>query len=66
MAQERAERVLDQLRDAVGEEMILPVDLSKGVAGVLLTRAEDLKQRGVQLSSNADSIEKTFEKTLGR
>jgi hypothetical protein len=66
MAQERAERVLDRLRDAVGEEMILPVDLSKGVAGVLLTRAEDLKQRGVQLSSNADSIEKTFEKTLGR
>ena len=66
VAQERAERVLDQLREAVGEEMILPVDLSKGVAGALLARAEDLKQRGVQLSSNADSIEKTFEKTLGR
>ena len=27
LAQERAERVLDQLREAVGEEMILPVDL---------------------------------------
>jgi hypothetical protein len=66
VAQERAERVLDQLREAVGEEMILPVDLSKGVAGALLARAEDLKQRGVQLSNNADSIEKTFEKTLGR
>jgi hypothetical protein len=60
IAQERAERVLDQLREAVGEEMILPVDLSKGVAGVLLARAGDLKQRGVQLSSNADSIEKSL------
>ncbi len=46
--------------------MILPVDLSKGVAGALLARADDLKQRGVRLSSNADSIEKTFEKVLGR
>jgi len=60
VAQERAERVLDQLRDAVGEEMILPVDLSKGVAGALLARAEELKQRGVQLSSNADSLEKSL------
>ena len=60
VAQERAERVLDQLREAVGEEMILPVDLSKGVAGALLARAENLKQRGLQLSSNADSIEKSL------
>ena len=60
VAQERAERVLDQLREAVGEEMILPVDLSKGVAGALLERAEDLRQRGVQLSSSADSIEKSL------
>jgi hypothetical protein len=60
VAQERAERVLDQLREAVGQEMILPVDLSKGVAGALLARAEDLKQRGLQLSSNADSIEKSL------
>ncbi|MEO8052797.1 MAG: hypothetical protein ABI833_20495 [Acidobacteriota bacterium] len=60
VAQERAERVLDQLREAVGEEMILPVDLSKGVAGALLARADELKQRGMQLSSNADSIEKSL------
>ena len=33
IAQERAERVLDQMREAVGEEMVLPVDLSKGVSG---------------------------------
>ena len=59
-AQERAERVLDQMREAVGEEMILPVDLSKGVAGALLERADDLRQRGVQLSSNADKIEKSL------
>ncbi len=61
VAQERAERVLDQLREAVGEEMILPVDLSKGVSGALLARANELKQRGMQLSSNADSIEKSLE-----
>jgi hypothetical protein len=60
VAQERAERVLDQLREAVGEEMILPVDLSKGVAGALLERAEELRQRGVRLSSDADSIEKSL------
>jgi len=60
VAQERAERVLDQLREAVGEEMILPVDLSKGVSGALLARAEELKQRAVQLSTNADSIEKSL------
>jgi len=60
VAQERAERVLDQLREAVGEEMILPVDLSKGVAGALLERAEELRQRGVRLSRDADSIEKSL------
>ena len=56
-AQERAERVLEQLREAVGEEMILPVDFTKGVAGALLERAEDLRRQGLQLSNNADSIE---------
>ena len=60
IAQERAERVLDQLREAVGEEMILPVDLSKGVSGALLARAEELKQRALQLSSNADAMEKSL------
>ncbi len=58
IAQERAERVLDQMREAVGEEMVLPVDLSQGVSGALLTRAAELKYRAVQLSENADSIEK--------
>jgi hypothetical protein len=60
LAQERAERVLDQLREAVGQEMVLPVDLSKGVSGVLLARAAELKQRALQLSQNADSIEKSL------
>ena len=58
IAQERAERVLDQMREAVGEEMVLPVDLSKGVSGALLARAAELKSRAVQLSANADAIEK--------
>lgn len=60
IAQERAERVLDQLREAVGEEMVLPVDLSKGVSGALLAQAAELQRRAVRLSANADSIEKTL------
>ena len=58
IAQERAERVLGQMREAVGEEMVLPVDLTKGVSGALLARAAGLKLRAVQLSANADAIEK--------
>lgn len=60
IAQERAERVLEQLREAVGEEMVLPVDLSKGVSGALLAQATELKTRAVQLSANADAIEKSL------
>ena len=60
IAQERAERVLDQLRDAISEEMILPVDLSKGVSGSLLAQAAELKNRAVQLSGNADLIVKSL------
>jgi len=60
IAQERAERVLDQLREAVGEEVVLPVDLSKGVSGALLAQAAGLKSRALQLSANADSIEKSL------
>ena len=43
IAQERAEKVLEQLRGAVSEEMVLPVDMSKGVAGALLARAAGLE-----------------------
>jgi len=60
IAQERAERVLEQLREAVGEEMVLPVDLSKGVSGALLAQAAEHKHRALQLSANADSIEKSL------
>jgi len=60
IAQERAERVLDQLREAVGEEVVLPVDLSKGVSGALLAQAADLKARAIQLSENAQAIEKSL------
>jgi hypothetical protein len=60
IAQERAERVLHQLREAVGEEVVLPVDLSKGVSGALLAQAAELKSRALQLSGNADSIEKSL------
>ena len=60
MAQERAEKLLEQLRDAVSEEVVLPVDLSKGVAGALLGQAAEFKRRAVQLSENADAIERTI------
>jgi hypothetical protein len=60
IAQERAERLLGQLRDAVSEEIVLPVDMSKGVAGALLAHASALKKLAVQQSENADRIEKSY------
>ena len=60
IAQERAEKVLEQLRGAVSEEMVLPVDMSKGVAGALLARAAGLKRLAVQVSDNADRIERAY------
>jgi hypothetical protein len=60
IAQERAEKVLDQLREAVSEEIVLPVDMSKGVAGALLAHAAGLKKLAVQQSENAERIEKSY------
>jgi hypothetical protein len=60
IAHERAEKVLEQLRDAVTEEMILPVDMSKGVAGALLAHAAGLKRRAIQISESADQIERSY------
>jgi hypothetical protein len=60
IAQERAEKVLGHLRDAVTEEMVLPIDLSKGVAGALLAHAAGLKRIAVQVSENADALEKSY------
>jgi hypothetical protein len=60
LAQERAEKLLVQMRDAVTEEMVLPVDLSKGVVGALLSRAEGLKRRAVQISESADEAERKY------
>ena len=59
-AQERAEKILDQVRDAVTEEMVLPIDLSKGVSGALVARAAALKKIAVQISANADEIERAY------
>ena len=64
IAQERAEKVLGQLRDAVTEEMVLPVDMSKGVAGALLAHAAGLKRRALQISENADRLERSFSDRL--
>lgn len=60
-AQERAQKVLEQLRGAVSEEMVLPVDMSKGVAGALLARASGLKRLAVQVSENADRLERLYQ-----
>ncbi len=58
IAQERAEKVLEQLRDAVSEEVVLPVDLSKGVSGALLAYAAEFRNRAVQAAGTADELEK--------
>jgi hypothetical protein len=60
VAQERAEKVLGQMREAVSEEIVLPVDMSKGVAGALLARAGELKRLAVQQAENADRLEKLY------
>jgi hypothetical protein len=60
IAQERAEKVLEQLRGAVTEEVVLPIDMSKGVAGALLSQARTLKACSIQLSENADQIERSY------
>jgi hypothetical protein len=61
IAQERAEKVLGQIRAAVSEEMVLPVDLSKGVAGALLARAAALKSRAVRISKQADELGRAYQ-----
>jgi len=62
-AQQRAERVLTQLRDAVSDEIVLPVDLSKGVAGALMNHAAELKRLAREAAENAERIEKTYMET---
>jgi hypothetical protein len=65
IAQERAEKVLGAIRDAVTEEMVLPVDLSKGVAGALVAHGARLKKRALEISENADRMERTYQERQG-
>lgn len=60
VARERAEKLLEQLRDAVSEEVVLPVDMSKGVSGALLSQAAEYRRRAVTVSENADRLEQTY------
>ena len=60
VAQQRAEKVLGQIRAAVSDEMVLPIDMSKGVAGALLAQAQSLKTRAIQVSENADGLERKY------
>jgi len=62
-AQQRAERVLGQLRDAVSDEIVLPVDMSKGVAGALMNNAAELQRLAREAAENAARIEKTYVET---
>jgi hypothetical protein len=59
-AQQRAEKLLGHLREAVSEEVVLPIDLSKGVAGAMLTHAGELKRLAREASENADRIESSY------
>ena len=58
-ARERAEKLLGRLRDAVTEEVVLPVDMSKGVSGALIAQAAEHRRRGIAISENADRLEKS-------
>ncbi|HXP83497.1 MAG TPA: hypothetical protein VN841_02180 [Bryobacteraceae bacterium] len=60
IAHERAEKVLSRMREAVSEEMVLPVDMSKGVAGAVLSRAGQIKRRAIEISVNADRLEQWY------
>jgi hypothetical protein len=60
IAQERAEKLLEHLRAAVSEEVVLPVDLSQGVAGALIAHAGGLKRRALQASETADQLERAY------
>ncbi len=60
IARERAEKLLGQLRDAVTEEVVLPVDMSKGVSGALVAQAAEYRRRAVAISENADQMEKIY------
>lgn len=64
IAQQRADRVLSVLRKAVNDEMVLPVDMSKGVAGALVAHAARLKKRAVDISENADHIERAYQERM--
>ena len=60
IAQQRAERILSQMRDAVSDEVVLPVDLSKGVSGGLLSQATECRRLAGEASSNANQVEKSY------
>ncbi len=60
VAQERAKKILDQVRGAVTDEMVLPIDLSKGVSGALLAHASGLRKLAMQISTNADNLERSY------
>ena len=60
IAQQRAEKLLEHLRSAVSEEVVLPVDMSKGVSGALLHQASEYKDKARQLSESADQLEKSY------
>lgn len=66
IAQDRAEKLLGRLKDAVSDEIVLPVDMSKGVAGTLLAHASGLKKLAIQLAENADRLEKSYTARAGK
>jgi hypothetical protein len=60
IGEERAAKLLESLRGAVEEEVVVPVDTSKGVCGALMARAADLRRAAVAASKNADRLQELY------
>ena len=66
IAQLRAERILGQMREAVSDEVVLPVDFSKGVSGALLSQATELRRLALEASDNAAQVERSYLERNGK
>jgi hypothetical protein len=61
IANQRAERLIDSLSAAVGEEVVLPVDVRHGVVGVLIQLADDTRKEAYARKQTASMLRKTYD-----
>jgi len=59
-AERRARKMVELLRGAVAEEVVVPVDTSKSVSGELVQRANELEAQAMASLSRADGLEKLY------